>query len=147
MPTLAQHRQCQHAGCGASVLPPARFCARHRQGEPQTSRSVYHKAQHRRWRKLVLARDAICVDCGEALATDADHKVPLSKGGSWALSNGQGLCHRCHSVKTARERGLPVASQPAAHETPSASDPDHLPSHLPTPRGGLEVESRHPTNR
>ena len=70
---------------------------------------------------MVLARNPLCVDPfkrhpnAAVLSTIADHIVPLHDGGGWALENGQGLCGRCHAVKTAREtmsRGQGVYSIP-----------------------------------
>lgn len=61
---------------------------------------------------MVLARDPLCVMCvseakgqlaGVEPATEADHIVPLRRGGTNELSNLQGLCHRHHSRKTATE--------------------------------------------
>ena len=56
---------------------------------------------YRRWRTMVLARHPLCT-CG-AIATEADHIIPLSQGGGWSLENGSGLCKACHSRKTLRE--------------------------------------------
>ncbi|NMC30742.1 MAG: HNH endonuclease [Pelolinea sp.] len=39
------------------------------------------------------------------LATDVDHKVPLSSGGTHADTNLEGMCHSCHSRKTALNDG------------------------------------------
>jgi hypothetical protein len=37
----------------------------------------------------------------------ADHIVRIKVGGTWDLSNGQGLCESCHATKRQREgRGL-----------------------------------------
>jgi 5-methylcytosine-specific restriction enzyme A len=59
----------------------------------------------KRWemlRRRVLVEQSLC-QCGE-IATDVDHIVPLSQGGlPYARSNVQGLCPRCHAVKTAGE--------------------------------------------
>jgi 5-methylcytosine-specific restriction endonuclease McrA len=56
---------------------------------------------------MILARDPLCkiaVLCdGTALSTEADHIIPLSRGGDDGMSNLQGACHRCHSHKTASE--------------------------------------------
>lgn len=60
----------------------------------------------------MLTRDAwtcrecqrVCSDHREA---QADHIVPIRKGGErYDLANGQTLCIRCHSSKTARENQL-----------------------------------------
>lgn len=56
---------------------------------------------------MVLARDPVCkigILCGGmALATEADHIVPKSKGGTDLMANLQGACHACHSHKTATQ--------------------------------------------
>lgn len=60
-----------------------------------------------RWRKLrkmQLARFPMCQEptCDQP-ATDADHIIARAKGGRDGFDNLQSLCHRHHSVKTARE--------------------------------------------
>ncbi len=68
------------------------------------NRQVYHSARWRRLRLIVLARDPLCRDCGDAAAVDADHIIPIDHGGdAWELSNLQGLCRGCHNRKTQRE--------------------------------------------
>jgi len=55
----------------------------------------------------VLARDPLCVSClstGRVVPSDtADHITPLEWGGTWSLTNGQGLCTPCHQVKRGHE--------------------------------------------
>lgn len=58
---------------------------------------------HREWREVILARDPICCRCGRKPSTIADHIVPLEDGGTWELSNGQGLDGRCHAIKTGED--------------------------------------------
>src|SRR3990172_7572001 len=63
-------------------------------------------AHHRRWRKLVLARWPICVDCNTSPSTEADHVNPdPNYPQRWSLANGRGRCKPCHSRKTAQEDG------------------------------------------
>jgi 5-methylcytosine-specific restriction endonuclease McrA len=38
-------------------------------------------------------------------ATEVDHIVPLSRGGTDALENLQSLCAQCHEAKTRRDMG------------------------------------------
>ena len=52
---------------------------------------------------MILARDPVCKDCGSAPSTEADHIVALEDGGTWEMTNGQGLCKPCHSRKTWKE--------------------------------------------
>lgn len=109
MPT-SPGRLCCHANCDEIVHPPESHCAKHktllatRDVEARGSAaSRGYDARHRRWRLFILRRDPICKDCGRAPSNHADHIVALAQGGTWALSNGQGLCETCHNQKTARE--------------------------------------------
>jgi 5-methylcytosine-specific restriction protein A len=65
--------------------------------------------EHQRWRAAVLARDPWCVAClARGVYTEstvADHIVALRRGGGFDLENGQGLCSRCHGVKSVRQDG------------------------------------------
>jgi 5-methylcytosine-specific restriction protein A len=58
---------------------------------------------------MQLAREPLCRICrrgGQAMAaTEVDHIVPRSRGGSDTWRNLQSLCKPCHSRKTAREEG------------------------------------------
>ncbi len=67
-----------------------------------------------RWQKYrigFLKKNPLCVHCKEndviTTATDVDHKIPAkpSEPLFWDKSNHQGLCHSCHSIKTATEDG------------------------------------------
>jgi 5-methylcytosine-specific restriction protein A len=59
--------------------------------------------QWREIRAAVLKRDPICTSCLVNKSTDADHYVARAKGGSDDLSNLRGMCHSCHSRKTAKQ--------------------------------------------
>jgi len=96
------------------MSPKRRPTTRNRDGNPKrewdrqrgSSAARGYGARHRRWRAMILARDPLCVHCRErgrtTPATEADHIVPLRRGGGWSLENGQGLCKSCHSRRTAR---------------------------------------------
>ncbi len=61
-------------------------------------------------RPRILGRDPLCVNPFDipghvALSTDVDHIVPRIRGGTDDESNLRGLCHVCHSRKTACEDG------------------------------------------
>lgn len=61
-----------------------------------------------RWRKLrlvVLSEEPVCRMCGREASEHVDHIVALAKGGKNERANLQGLCARCHSIKTARVDG------------------------------------------
>ena len=76
--------------------------------------SAAKRGYGRRWQKIraaFLAANPLCADCMErgivTVATDVDHIIP-HKGDQelmWDWSNLQGLCHSCHSRKTAKEDG------------------------------------------
>lgn len=102
---------CVVAGCPELCDPGEYYCPRHKlQRERRYNRirpkrhQLYQTAAHRQWRRAVLARDPVCKMCGAARSVIADHIVPIAHGGSWDLSNGQGLCRRCHNHKTALDR-------------------------------------------
>ena len=61
-------------------------------------------------RHAVLVRDGFrCRQCGRPGRLEADHVVPIERGGTDAMENLQALCagapDRCHDRKTALERG------------------------------------------
>lgn len=61
-------------------------------------------AQHQRWRAEVLRQHPYCVTCRTAPSREADHIIPIKRGGArFDPANGQGLCKPHHSAKTARE--------------------------------------------
>lgn len=111
-------RPCRHPGCRA--LTRQSYCDRH-MAEHQRSRgqqehrlSAARRGYGRKWRaesKEYLAEHPWCAECLKRdvhePATEVDHIVP-HKGNKrlfWDRKNWQGLCHRCHSVKTAKEDG------------------------------------------
>ena len=65
------------------------------------------------WRKASRAhkqKHPLCVQCKEKGITTAaehtDHIIPIEQGGAMLQeSNLQSLCKRCHSIKTAKEKG------------------------------------------
>ena len=86
----------------------------HRQAANQPHRGGldYQRGYGAAWRKTrarVLARDPYCKICERVgckmVSTDADHIVPRSEGGADEMSNLQGVCHSCHSRKTATLNG------------------------------------------
>lgn len=115
-------KQCAKPTCPKRVVPGGCYCEDHKAEANKkydekrgNSNSRGYGAKWRRLRKLVLNRDPICkcVDdscqCGGGgcmkASTDADHIIPKRDGGLDRMPNLQGLCHDCHSSKTAREDG------------------------------------------
>jgi len=74
---------------------------------------LYGSQRWKRLRQRVLKRAPLCVDPygwhaedgRYVLATQVDHIVPLRSNGALAFveANLQGLCARCHAVKTKRQ--------------------------------------------
>lgn len=107
-------KPCKHPGCPELVAEGA-YCEAHKsEGRGYDSRrgSAASRGYGSNWRRLrgmVLAGCPLCADIwgvhvetGQVvLATEVDHIVPLSEGGSNRLDNLQPLCKSCHSRKTA----------------------------------------------
>ena len=53
---------------------------------------------------MKLARRPMCESCGSA-ATEVDHIVALSRGGTNEMDNLRSLCKSCHSRKTVQHDG------------------------------------------
>jgi len=107
-------KQCAKPACSQRVEDVQHvYCRQHRleanrQYDEQrgSSNSRGYGARWRRLRKLILNRDPLCKadDCNKP-STDVDHIVPKRDGGRDDPANLQGLCHECHSRKTALEDG------------------------------------------
>lgn len=119
MPVKPGH-PCAHRGC-PEIVRDGRFCAQHKADAQAYDKNRGVSSQRgygsrwRRLRKMVLNANPICADpwgvhrkTGEVVpATDVDHIVPRSAGGTDELDNLQALCHQCHSKKTAAvDRGF-----------------------------------------
>lgn len=112
MPKLAP-RPCSVPGC-PRLTTDGRFCEEHQAQQPKrppdnrpsaAARGYDHT--WRRLRRMILTTSPLCVECEKhgriVLATDVDHIIPLSQGGTNHINNLQPLCHSCHSRKTAVE--------------------------------------------
>lgn len=100
LPTRPLH-PCNAPRC--SRLTAGRFCASHSKRADKRPHAAA-RGYDGRWRQLramILRRDPICVMCRQAPSTDVDHVVAKAKGGTDEASNLAGLCHACHSRKTA----------------------------------------------
>jgi len=103
-------RACSVPGCPEKATVGSR-CPRHAQqarreydrGRPSAAARDYG-LRWRRIRAAYLKAHPLCVDCG-APATDVDHEIPRSRGGTDQWSNLRGRCHSCHSRKTASQDG------------------------------------------
>ena len=66
-------------------------------------------------RRRILAGNPLCASCEAkgrvTAATEVDHIVPLSKGGSNDKSNLRPMCGDCHAAKTAADMGHQVKPQ------------------------------------
>ena len=70
-----------------------------RKNRPKLTRAVKRK---------VLMRDGYtCQTCGTQEDLTIDHRIPLVKGGSNAISNLQVLCRQCNLTKGADSDGKP----------------------------------------
>jgi 5-methylcytosine-specific restriction protein A len=88
-------------------------CIQHRRAADKARRpegNPYSTAGHRRFRAAVLRRDPVCVLCGLALATVADH-WPLSRKQLEERgmdpndpAHGRGVCKPDHDRETARNQ-------------------------------------------
>lgn len=66
---------------------------------------VYNSKRWRILRRSILVNHPICAGCDDALATDADHIIPIQAGGApYDPLNIQALCSPCHSRKTKQEQ-------------------------------------------
>ena len=102
MPSKPPH-PCAAMGC-PEVLSEGATCEKHRRATraPDTRPSAAargYDGRHRNWRLLILHRDPICRVCKKEESLIADHIIPLRDGGTWALTNGQGLCRTCDNRK------------------------------------------------
>ena len=111
---------CREAGCFAKAMPPSTYCERHKakhgqwtdKGSNWSKESRQDRGYGREWerrRKWVLDRDLhlcqVCLNAGRYTpASQVDHIVPKSRGGTDDLLNLQAICSECHKAKTAGER-------------------------------------------
>jgi len=64
-----------------------------------------YDATYRRNRAIVLRRDPVCLLCGAAPSTQADHIVPASQGGGSDIENLRGVCARCNLARISARGG------------------------------------------
>lgn len=104
--------------------------------QQQGARLIHKAARERmrgsKWmalRELVLRANPLCVHCQIAgrlaAATEVDHRTPLHLGGMDDPANLQGLCHDCHTAKSASE-GMARAGLSGPIATPTRTRQDDL---------------------
>lgn len=113
---FAPPKPCVHPG--SPNLTTNTYCEQHQghrkiQREQFDSRrgSAASRGYGRLWQAVrlrILARDPVCVNPFNlenhlVVSTDVDHRIPRSRGGDESDENLRGVCHSCHSRKTATE--------------------------------------------
>ena len=111
MPYKFSH-PCSVKDCPNLAQPGERFCEYHKKiwnrkynrikKREGINRAYWSSARWRKIRKKFLQEHPYCCKCG-AKATEVDHIIPISKGGTDDKNNLQALCKSCHSRKTAKE--------------------------------------------
>ena len=86
---------CMYPGCPA-LVSKGRYCQAHK----RESKGYYSSKEWRQLRAQVLEEEPICTICGKAPSTEAEHKIPRSRGGPDERWNLRGTCKSCHSKKT-----------------------------------------------
>lgn len=107
-------RTCRKVGCPGKTVAKHGYCpdCEHLANNWKDNKHRHKRVRGRRGqanRMAVLKRDkGLCVKCLEAgrtvAATEVDHIIPLSQGGTDEVSNKQSLCHECHLEKTTQDR-------------------------------------------
>jgi 5-methylcytosine-specific restriction endonuclease McrA len=112
--------------CQRRALPGTRYCQAHQTdnqarqkrllydsfGRDEELRPLYRCKRWEVTRQRVLRRDILCVACGHRAATEVDHvlraRLVVDNFGLdefYSVDRLKGLCHTCHSQKTAHESG------------------------------------------
>ena len=105
---------CRYQRCPNLTTDPTRYCPEHKTLMQQqqdahrgTTKQRGYGANHQRLRRIVLSEEPLCRHCLQhgitTPSTDMDH----IDGNAFNVdrANLQGLCHTCHSRKTAKENG------------------------------------------
>lgn len=109
MPLRPNH-PCTFRGCGKLTRNPSGRCDDHPKEAWVKRLDAPKRVTGRRLQKAredLFRAQPLCVMCQAegrvALATERDHRVPLSEGGTDDPENIQGLCKDHHRQKTQRE--------------------------------------------
>lgn len=111
---MSGHRKLRRLPCKLQPLP------RPKRGSWQHDRSAAARGYGWAWTQLrarILQRDCgLCQPCMRAgrvtLATEVDHVVPRSDGGTDGEANLQSICAECHAAKSAIERARSARWRP-----------------------------------
>ncbi len=106
--TSALPHGCKAPGCPA-IIASGPYCLIHtrttyrdQDARRPNSRRRGYTAEWEKIRKRFLLEHPLCVVCGRE-ATQVDHRIPLSAGGTHDEANLQAMCVSHHSSKTMRE--------------------------------------------
>ncbi len=81
-------------------------CDLHGRREPFGGSKKRYSPMPAKIRRQILARDGYrCVVCGSQERLEADHVVPVSRGGPHTVANGRTLCRPCHLKATGADFG------------------------------------------
>jgi 5-methylcytosine-specific restriction protein A len=110
--TARAPKLCSEPTCGELVPAGQRYCGTHERSRWPTGKNIPKSrsadAKWKRTRKFVLSRDGhrcriafvgICI----GLASEADHIIPVTRGGTDHPSNLQAACRPCHLAKSSDE--------------------------------------------
>lgn len=115
---------CGNPLCGEIVPNDVRYCPDHdvpwrSARRPSIPKSRSTEGSWRNKRKRVLKRDnhqcriryvGICI----GIATEVDHIIPVTQGGTDEMENLQSACGPCHKAKSSDEGHLAVGHKPHA---------------------------------
>ncbi|WP_218043192.1 HNH endonuclease [Embleya hyalina] len=94
---------CLRDGCTSKTVLDGR-CSDHqlrKSWDRPSARNLSRPSDFRTRRTRALVRDRwTCQRCGARTELEVDHIVPVSRGGTWDLSNLLTLCRACHRQKT-----------------------------------------------
>ena len=104
-------RICRAPACRKGTTHKSGYCEEHQANQKSWSNRKGSGRGGRPWRRLreqVMNRDnwvcQVCLENGRVTpATQVDHIIPKSRGGSDSPSNLRAICGPCHKVKTAQE--------------------------------------------